>query len=78
MAEWEFPNALAEAVRRIAKRRGQHANRVVSPEDVDWLGHEVVVEGDPCDSYPIIARHYRPLDGPLCPGCGRIVQVGRG
>lgn len=75
MTEWQFPNAIAESVRRSAELRGQHSNRL---EIRDWADKwpdfvSRPAEGQ-CEQYAGVQGVHSAGRDSFCTRCGVLVQ----
>ena len=82
MAEWEFPNAIAESVKVTAALKGQHANRIEIRDAGDnWPTLHVVSPRDRCSGASNLRVHEgttvtqgeRKFFDPFCRTCGYLV-----
>ena len=89
---WEFPNAIAESVKRTATLRGQHAGRLEIRDSNDrWPEFALVSPRDLCQAAPLRVAHEgsvryqeggkwngqdRHFFDPFCRSCGVLVAGG--
>jgi hypothetical protein len=82
VAEWVFPNAIAESVRRTATLKGEHANRIeLRDPDDRWPPFRRVSADDSCEGASNLRRHEtsvirkgeREFTDPFCRTCGELV-----
>ena len=77
MAEWQFPNAIAESVKRSAELRGQNAHRLEIRDWQDRWPSEVIVERwGTCPRTGGLFVHETPDGQSFCKHCGSLVAGG--
>lgn len=74
VAEWQFPNAIAEGVRRSAFLRGQVANRLEIRDPGDrWPDFVRRQPGDKCEQYGGLQGIHTSGRDSFCIRCGVLI-----